>query len=481
MSAQHDPYSLSDDAVRSPPSSLGLALRQIGPGLILAGSIVGTGELIQTTQTGAKAGFTLLWLVMISCFIKVFVQLELGRYAVSSGETTLAAFRRLPGAGAVFVWWWLVMMLVTRTQTGAMVGSVGQAMHMAMPGISGAMARWAGAVAPAAGEFLRGHPEMPWAVMTAISTSVFLATGSYRRVEIGTTVLVVMFTLMTVVCVGLLPWTSYAFGLGELASGLRFQFPLNREALVIAFAMFGITGVGASELIAYPYWCIEKGYARFTGRRDGSAEWSDRGRGWMRVMFLDAWVSMLVYMTATLAFYLLGAAVLHKDTRAQGLPGNVEGMLDALAEMYRPVMRHFAVYFIIAGAFAVLYSTLIASTAANGRTLADFLRVNRFLEFRNHGDRFRWVRGFCIALPLIDLALYIAIGNPTLMVTIGGVIQAVTLPMIATAAVFLRFRRTDRRLASGKIWDIFLWISAAGLYVAGAATAIIIFLKLTAK
>lgn len=476
MSTPFDPYALSSDAVRSPPSSLGLALRKIGPGLILAGSIVGTGELIQTTQTGAKAGFTLLWLVMISCFIKVFVQIELGRYAVSSGDTTLAAFRRLPGPGAVLVWWWLIMMLVTQTQLGAMVGSVGQAMHMVLPGISGAAARWAGAISPAAGDYLRGHPEMPWAVITAVSTSGFLATGSYRRVEIGTTALVVMFTMMTVVCVGLLPWTSYAFGLGELASGLKFQVPHNRDAMIIAFAMFGITGVGASELIAYPYWCIEKGYARFAGPRDGSAQWADRGRGWMRVMFLDAWVSMLVYMTATLAFYLLGAAVLHKDTRAQGLPGNVEGMLNALAEMYRPVMRDFAIYFIVAGAFAVLYSTLIASTGANCRMLADFLRVNRFLEFRSHEERFRWVRGFCIALPLIDLLLYIAIGNPTLMVTIGGVMQAVTLPLIATAAVFLRYRRTDRRLASGKIWGVFLWISSAGLYVAGAATAILIFL-----
>ena len=53
-----DPYALSREAVREPPAGLGRALRQIGPGLILAGSIVGTGELIQTTQTGARAGFT---------------------------------------------------------------------------------------------------------------------------------------------------------------------------------------------------------------------------------------------------------------------------------------------------------------------------------------------------------------------------------------------------------------------------------------
>ena len=51
---------------RSRRSRLSQAIRQIGPGLILAASIVGTGELINTTSLGAKAGFSLLWLILLS-------------------------------------------------------------------------------------------------------------------------------------------------------------------------------------------------------------------------------------------------------------------------------------------------------------------------------------------------------------------------------------------------------------------------------
>ena len=36
-------------------------------------------------------------------------------------------------------------------------------------------------------------------------------------------------------------------------------------SFTVAFAAFGIIGVGASELIYYPYWCLEKGYARHIG------------------------------------------------------------------------------------------------------------------------------------------------------------------------------------------------------------------------
>ena len=45
-----DPYALTPDAIRDPPVSLWAALRQIGPGIILAGSIIGSGELLLTTS-----------------------------------------------------------------------------------------------------------------------------------------------------------------------------------------------------------------------------------------------------------------------------------------------------------------------------------------------------------------------------------------------------------------------------------------------
>src|SRR6187431_2487357 len=92
-----DPYALHDDAIQAPPASLWAALAKIGPGIVLAGSIIGSGELLLTTALGAQYGFIFLWLILFSCVIKVFVQVELGRYAISSGMPTLTAFDALPG------------------------------------------------------------------------------------------------------------------------------------------------------------------------------------------------------------------------------------------------------------------------------------------------------------------------------------------------------------------------------------------------
>ena len=444
-----DPYSLSEDAVREPPTSLLQSLRRIGPGLILAGSIVGTGELIATTHVGAQAGFALLWLVIVSCFIKTFAQIELARYTISSGLTTFAAFRQLPGPGFLLSWWWLVMAVTAQTQVAAMVGGIGQAVHMAVPGLSSAIAEGVG---------LAARPELPWAVLVALLVATLTAVGSYGVVERGTTLLVAVFTLMTVGCVALLPWTGHSFGWREITSGLSFQIPSH--AIGPAFAMFGLTGVAASELIAYPYFCIEKGYARHVGPRSTDEAWIRRARGWLRVMHLDAFLSMVVFTVATVAFYLLGASVLHQYTGPEGLPGTVSGMLQVLSQMYVPVLgERVALWFIVIGAFSVLFSSFFVSTATIGRTLTDFLKVNGFIQLAHPGDRWWWVRRFCFAFPFLHLFLFVWVSNPVQLVIIGGFGQALTLPMIATAAVYMRYRRSDRRLTPGLLWDAFLWLS----------------------
>lgn len=67
-----------------PPRTLWATLGHLGPGIILASSIVGSGESIAATTVGAEAGLVLLWLIVIGCAIKVAAQIEIGR-------TTLAA------------------------------------------------------------------------------------------------------------------------------------------------------------------------------------------------------------------------------------------------------------------------------------------------------------------------------------------------------------------------------------------------------
>lgn len=463
-STRSDPYALPPEAIQEPPTSLYKALGQIGPGLILAASIVGTGELINTTSLGARAGFSLLWLILLSCLIKVFVQVELGRYAITHGRTTLAAFDTLPGprlGTSWLCWLWLFMMLATQAQIAAMEGTVGQAAHMAFPDASAAVARAAGQVVPAWGTFLATRQEYFWASLTTLAAVVLLLSGGYKRLERITTLLVALVTLFTVASVLILQWTSFRISLGQVRQGLEFTVPT--AALALAFSAFGITGVGASELFAYPYWCIEKGYARSAGPRSADDGWVARARGWIRVMQLDAWFSMAVFTIATVAFYLLGAAVLHP----QGLDPKGPEMIPTLSRMYLQPLEGTAlagfrgwtrVGFLL-GAWAVLFKTLYVATAANSRLTADFLDRCGLWVQDGPAARERTVRLFCVIYPCLALALYFGFREPQGLIKIGGIAQSLMLPLIAGATLYLKQRDADRRVAASFLSDIFTWIA----------------------
>ena len=316
-----DPYAMPPDAVQDPPASLWTALRQIGPGIILAGTIVGSGELLLTTSLGAKEGFIFLWLILLSCVIKVFVQTELGRYAISSGKPTLGAINELggPRLGAHWiVWCWFCMMLATIFQLGAMTGTVGQSLNLAFPQFSIQVANLMDGlpqIGPEISKLILRRPEVPWALLTCATAIGLLWSGSYRRIEIITTFLVVSVTLLTVTAACALPFTKFPIPWNEVGQGLTFQ--VSDAGIAVAFSVFGITGVGATELFYYPYWCLEKGYARYTGAASPKPEWEARAKGWIRVMYLDAWVSMVVFTISTVAFYFMGAAVLHPQKLKQ--------------------------------------------------------------------------------------------------------------------------------------------------------------------
>ena len=136
---------MSKDNTRKPPTSWKGILRNIGPGMILAGSIVGSGELIATTRTGAEAHFDFLWLIILGCVVKVFAQIELGRHAITNGKTSLAAVNEIPGPrlriklgkrifdANWFLLFWLIMFLGVLAQQGGIVGGVGQALAISIP------------------------------------------------------------------------------------------------------------------------------------------------------------------------------------------------------------------------------------------------------------------------------------------------------------------------------------------------------------
>ena len=79
------------------------------------------------------------------------------------------------------------------------------------------------------------------------------------------------------------------------------------------------------------------------------------------------------------------------------------------------------------------------------------------------------VKLFCVIYPDLALGLYYAFREPQGLIKAGGIAQALMLPFIAGATIYLRRRDADPRVGPSLLSDIFTWvaflaISAVAIY-----------------
>lgn len=450
---EQDPYKRTIEGIKPAPTSFLGKLKYLGPGFILSASVVGSGELISTTTLGAKAGFVTFWVIIISCFVKVAIQLEFGKQAIRTGETVMVSLNRLGGPrfGKQNVnwslWTWLILWLFKPLQLGGIIGGVAIALNMAFPSVSITL----------------------FAVIVGIVVASMVFKGYYFLIEKVSVVLMLLFTIFTIVAVFMLQKTDFAFTLDDVVEGVRFKLPA--VAVGFAIAAFGLTGVGGDEIVAYSYWCLEKGYARYTGPFEDTNEWRQRAKGWIKVMNLDAVLSMVVYTLVTAAFYLLGAAVLYEQGE---IPAGFE-MIETLSTMYTGAFGGWAKNFFLFGSFMVLFSTLFSALAARTRIFSDLFGQVGWIDFFNLKQRKRTVAVLAWVFPVLWVIAFVWIKLPVVMVTIGGIITFFMLLIIVYAGLHFRYKQKQYGLESSKFYDVALWVSCIVIFMVGFYGAISLF------
>ncbi len=433
-----DPYVISELTIKEPPTTLLQRFKFLGPGFILSASIVGSGELIATTILGAKAGFIALWIVLISCLAKVAVQLEFGKHAVLTGERCMQAFAKLPGPRKWAVWTLFFFITLKIVQLGGMLGGAVIILNMLFPGV----------------------PISFWAIICAASVGVLIYNGKYGVIEKFSLFMIAMFTLLTLSSLFSLQFTEYGFSWLSVITQQQLRLP--PEVLPYAIGAFGITGVASDEIIAYNYWCLEKGYAAYTGPRDDSPAWKRRADGWIKVMFLDATVAMIIYTLVTVTFYLLGAAILYG--RGEVPHGNE--VIETLALIYTQSLGPGIKTAYLVGGFFVLYSSLFATLGAWTRIFPDIFGELGWFQFNDMAKRRKVIAVLAAFFPACWAAIYLYIELPVLMVFFGGLIGSFMLFIVILGALHFKYGRTQF-LPSGTGYTIAFWISILSIFIVG--------------
>jgi Mn2+/Fe2+ NRAMP family transporter len=216
------------------PTSLLLLL---GPGLLLAATGVGGGDLATASFVGGMLGTAVLWAAVVAAFLKFVVTEGLARWQLATGETLLeGAANKL---GPIVVWLFLPYFLLwSFFVASAQMSANGVALHAMLPVFDD----------PRDGKIVFG-------VLSSLLGLALVLRGGYRAFDIAMKVCIgVMF--VTVVATAVVLWP----GTGEVLAGLAIpRIPVADESAVVwTVALIGGLG-GTLTVLCYGYWLREEG------------------------------------------------------------------------------------------------------------------------------------------------------------------------------------------------------------------------------
>jgi Mn2+/Fe2+ NRAMP family transporter len=429
--------------IKEPPKGPLNVLRHVGPGIVQAGAVIGTGELLVTTRMGAKFGYIFLWGVILCCLIKYFVQVELGRYCISRNATSIKAFNQFPLArirqtSVLNIFFFAILTLITPALAG-ILGSCAGLLHSLFPKI----------------------PAKLWGVLIFASMTVVLWRGYYKDIEGLVVALVGGFSSATLICFFLMQGTKYQVTSSALFSGLTFEIP--EGGMLTAIALMGSVGVTAGELFMYPYWLKEKGYGAYVGPQSASSTeaWARRQRGWMRVVKTDALICTVIATLITVAYYLLAASIFHYGLGK--VPMGI-GVVEGLANMFTESYGKWSYGIFMFGVFCTLYSSLCVIAAALGRLWTDFFDSLQVIGVDSPEVRRKWHRFFQTFWPALWLVFFLGIPKPMTILIWGFRFNGLWLPFISLAVACLA-KEVSSEVKLSTASSIALWLTIACILI----------------
>lgn len=432
---------------REPPRTWKGVLKYLGPSFATLAIVIGSGELIGTTATGADVGIVVLWFLLISLFVKVGIQYIIAKYAMLEDKTPHRIFDEVPGKifGHSWSYWFIVIKWFFSDNIQYMGVFFGAATLL---------------------HYLTGQTISIFASTLVVLVGVTIpALREYDFVEDFSTVLVSILVLVTVAAAVLSFFSPFALSAGDIAYGLSFNIP--DSGFYIIFGVIGITGVGTGEIIGYALFVNRAGYGKLAGPRD-SEGWKDRMQGWLRVLGADVGLTVILEAFVTTSFFIIGASVL---ANSGAYPDGAQ-LAVYLAGAYQDLFGPFGYWILIIGGFAALYSTIFGKLNLLTEVWPDILnQTERFSDL----DMRRVGLFVGIVSPIVWLLGGYFTGSIVALLFLGGFINTMALfPEIVTAMwILYKDDERDREFQFSLPAKALGWASLVATFVMLAAVLVL--------
>ena len=333
-------------ALPKPPRSKGLSIFSIiGPGAIILGASIGSGEWLLGPATFIKYGLTLLWLTTIAVFLQTVLNTELIRYTLYTGEPALTGFMRTRPRSTFWAWFYAILFMLQAGWPAWAANAAGAVFFLVATRLAGpqdvSTVYWIGC-----GTFV-----------VCVAILVFSGKRIERTLEILNWIMVVtILGALFILCLLLATpdrWLSAIVALGGYdLQAQKFAFmPQNLDWLLIG-AFVGYSGAGGASNLMVSNWTRDKGFGMgqvvgfipaavggqkvklahtgsvFQVTRESFRRWN----GWWRIVRWDQWgVFFIGGMLGMVLPAILYTSVLPagKDIRGLGIAAELANSVAA--------------------------------------------------------------------------------------------------------------------------------------------------------
>jgi Mn2+/Fe2+ NRAMP family transporter len=445
---------------RDLPEPSGLR-KYMGASVILLATALGSGELIIWPSITAQVGIGLVWLAVLGISMQIFLNMEIERYTLATGETAVTGFSRL--------WkpWGIIFVL------GAILPNA-----------------WPGWASSGATEFTfifglsrDSVPLIATIFLLAIGISITVSPVIYQLLEKVQAVMVIIIlcfiVLAIIIATDLSTWagvvTKAPAGVANLPNYLK---DLGAASLLGAIAFAGAGG--ANNLVQSNY-VRDKGMGMgilipnivspITGEEEAAPslgyafpeteENARRWRGWWKVanqeQLITFWFigGLLLVALSVLVFSTIGIQ--------NEIPGDLsfvkkEG--DALGNSIAPWFEEF---FFIAG-FVMLFSTNIGVLDYVARLTGDSLKVNYLGESEFWSESKIYITVVWAMIIAGIVILWAGLTQPLILLIIAAAGGGVVMALYSVMLIVLN-RRTLPEVAKLKGWRVPVMVFIAIFFV----------------
>jgi len=370
-------------------------LKLAGPGLVVAATGIGSGDVVAATVGGARYGVLLLWAIAIGAFFKYVLNEGIARWQLATGKTALEGWAEYLPAWVKYTFA-AYLVIWTVAVTAALTNATG----LGMSNLTG------------------GRISQSWgAILHSLFGFIFVLLGGYGGFE------KLMKTLVGVMGFSILVCAALTFH--DPAGVIRGTFIPTIPGGAGLYVLSIIGGIGGSvTMLSYNYWMREE--------QISGAEQVSFVRGDIAIAYLfTALFGMAIMMTANQAFYIPKIAI----TNAQAVP--------KMAEMLGSILGTFGRVAYSVGFWAAVFASLLGVWQSVPYLYADFYSIIKKMtpEERKRvtgvtSVPYRLALAFVTFVPMA----FAFTGQPIQVIVVYTIVGSVFVPFLAATLLYLNNR-----------------------------------------